>query len=62
MTIDDEVFTDLKASLEWALTLELSDEQRARIAHLCHKIAGAQPSHLGGSRRSQTRGERLRLS
>jgi hypothetical protein len=35
-----EAFEDLKASLTWGATLELSDEQRAELRGLCAKIVG----------------------
>jgi hypothetical protein len=35
-----ETYEDLKASLEWAATLDLTQEQRASLRDLCIKITG----------------------
>jgi hypothetical protein len=36
----DEAFEDLAAALEWGAQLDLTPEQRSKLAGACHKIAG----------------------
>jgi hypothetical protein len=49
----DESFEDLAAALEWGSQLDLTPEQRSKLAGACHKIAGTLrllrlAFHLGG--------------
>jgi hypothetical protein len=38
--VTDEAFEDLAAALEWGAQLDLTPEQRSKLAGACHKIAG----------------------
>jgi hypothetical protein len=38
-----EAFSDLRASLEWGATLDLTEDQRKSLAGLCCQIGGCVP-------------------